>query len=351
MSNNFHKEENERVILLSYTEAAARAGVSEMTIRRRVEDGSLPKVRQGARSKVRLNDLQALYPEVATDSRTHTPKHPCRVIALANQKGGVGKTSTCANLAAALSSNSLVLAIDCDPQGNLTQALGPNPDTLEVTLYNVLVERVPLEKALLNPILNEPNLSLIGANLELASADHQLAGAVAREMRLRQVLEPLMTRFDYILIDCPPALGLLTLNALSVATEVIVPVDMGVFSLRGVAKLMDTISEIRSVNPELRRVRALSNRSDNTNLSLDVRGELKRAFGDDLFETSIRRSVKIGEAQAARTPITLYRAKDPAALDYFALAEEVRQANLEGGTPPVKGKQMPRKVQEVVDAA
>jgi len=310
------------VILLSYSEAAARAGVSEQTIRRRVRDGSLQEQRIGTRPRVRLTDLECLYPLLS--SSTRLPTKPCRIIALANQQGGVGKTSTCANLAAALSTDAVVLVIDCDPQGNLTQALGPNPDALDVTLYNVLVERYPLDGALQNPILNQPNLSLVGANLELAAADHQLAGVVAREMRLRQVLEPHLAHYDYILIDCPPALGLLTLNALSAATEIVVPVDMGVFSLRGVAKLMDTISEVRAVNPGLRRVRALSNRSDNTNLSTDVQAELKRGFGDDLFQTSIRRSVRVGEAQAARCPITIFRPRDPAAQDYLALAEEIR---------------------------
>ena len=310
------------MILLTYSEAAVRAGVSEQTIRRRVRDGSLQELRVGTRPRVRQMDLERLYPLLASDTRS--PTQPCRIIALANQKGGVGKTSTCANLAAALSTESLVLVIDCDPQGNLTQAFGPNPDTLEVTLYNVLVERYPLEGALQNPVLNQPNLSLVGANLELAAADHQLAGVVAREMRLRQVLEPHLERYDYILIDCPPALGLLTLNALSAATEVVVPVDMGVFSLRGVAKLMDTISEVRAVNPGMQRVRALSNRSDNTNLSTDVQAELKRGFGDDLFQTSIRRSVRVGEAQAARCPLTIFRPRDPAAQDYLALAEEIR---------------------------
>lgn len=309
--------------LLTFSEAAARAGVSEMTIRRRIEEGKLGTVTQGTRRRIRLSDLEQAFPDVF-GSHTRTPQ-PCRVIALANQKGGVGKTSTCANLAAALAQDgATVLAMDCDPQGNLTQALGPNPDALDVTLYNILVDRLPLEKAILNPILNQPSFSLVGANLELAAADHQLAGVVAREMRLRQVLEPYLDRYEYILIDCPPALGLLTLNALTAATEIIVPVDMGVFSLRGVAKLMDTISEVKSVNPNLRRVCALSNRADNTNLSADVRAELERGFGRDLLHTSIRRSVKVGEAQAARMPITVYRPKDPAAQDYYALAEEVK---------------------------
>jgi len=315
--------------LLTIGEAAERAHVSEMTIRRRMQDGTLASVPQGTRKMIRTLDLDRLFPQPYARARSEGggAPLPCRIIALANQKGGVGKTSTTANLAAALSQDgATVLAVDCDPQGNLTQALGPDPDRLDVTLYNVLVERVPLDKAIINPILGQPSLSLIGANLELAAADHQLAGLVAREMRLRQVLDPYRDRYEYILLDCPPALGLLTLNALTAATECIVPVDMGVFSLRGVAKLMDTISEVRAVNPELRRIHALSNRSDNTNLSGDVRAELARAFGENLFQTTIRRSVKVGEAQAARTPITVYRPTDPVAKDYYALAREVKNA-------------------------
>jgi chromosome partitioning protein len=308
-------------MLLSFSEAAARANVSVQTIRRRVRDGSLSELRQGTRPRVRLGDVDRLF---SPTPRPVQAVRPCRIIAVANQKGGVGKTSTCANLSAAISSKGLrVLAVDCDPQGNLTQALGPNPDTLTHTLYNVLIERLPLDRALLNPVLGHLSLSLIGANLELAAADLQLGNAVARESRLRQVLEPQLTEYDFIFIDCPPALGLLTLNALTAATEIIVPVEMGVFSLRGVAKLMDTIAEVRGVNPHLRRVRALSNRMDNTNLSTDVQAELLRGFGDDLFSTTIRKSVRVGEAQAAHLPITVYRPRDPAAQDYLALAEEV----------------------------
>lgn len=309
--------------LLSFSEAAARVGVSEMTIRRRVRDGSLQEVRVGVRPRVRLSDLQQVYPDLLIGG-SKTPNHPCRVIAFANQKGGVGKTSTCANLAAALAIEFLVLAVDFDPQANLTQALGPNPDLLTETIYNVLVQRLPLEKVILTPNSNQPNLSLVPANLELASADHELAGVVAREIRLRQVLEPYFSRFDYILIDCPPSLGLFTLNALATCTEVIVPVDVGVFSLRGVAKLMDTIAEVRTINPGLQKVRALTNRTDHTNLSADVRAEIRQGFGDNLLTTSIRKSVKIGEAQAAHSPITLFRPRDPAAQDYIALAKEVQ---------------------------
>ncbi len=312
--------------LLSYAEAAAYARVSPDTIRRRIQDGSLALVKEGARPRVRRADLERLYPPNGRESPSATARGACRVIALANQKGGVGKTSTCANLAAALAQGGApVLVIDCDPQGNLTQALGPDPDALPVSLYNVLVERTPLDTAILTPIASLPNLSLVGANLELASVDLALGGQVAREIRLRGVLEPFLPNYEYILLDCPPALGLLTLNALAAATEVIVPVDMGVFSLRGVTKLMDTISEVRSINPGLHRVSALPSRSDNTNLSSDVMAELARGFGKNLLTSSIRKSVRVGEAQAARIPIIVYQPRDRAALDYLALAEEVKQ--------------------------
>jgi len=313
------------VTLLSYAEAAVRAQVSEKTLRRRVADGELPAVREGTRTRIRPIDLDRLYSPSPVKNRS---QNTCRVIAVANQKGGVGKTSTCANLAAALSDEYQVLAVDCDPQGNLTQALGPNPDTLDISLYNVLVERTPIRRGILNPVLGHPGLSLIGANLELAGADPQLAGAVLRELRLRQTLEPVLQEYDFVILDCPPTLGLLTINALMAATEVIIPVEMGVFSLRGVAKLLDTVAEVRVANPGLHRVNALANRTDNTNLTTDVQAELQNTFGADLFRTMIRRSVKIGESQAARLPITLTNPKDRAAVDYAALANEVKAAGL-----------------------
>lgn len=308
---------------LSLAEAAARVDLTEMTLRRHINAGKLPKAESTRGIRVRESDLQRAYPE-AFGGVVPREQQPCRIIAFANQKGGVGKTSTCANLAAALSqAGNNVLAIDCDAQGNLTLALGPNPDTLEITIYNVLTERMPLEKAIINPILGQSTLYLVGANIELSAADLQLSGSVAGELRLRQAIEPYRDRFDYILLDCPPNLGQLTLNALAAATDVIIPVNPGSFAIRGVSKLMDTISDVRAVNPNLERVQALTNLADNTNLAVDVRAELARAFGDNLLVTTIRRSVRVGEAQAAQMPITAYRPKDPASLDYHTLAQEI----------------------------
>ena len=308
-------------MLLSLAEAADRARVSTKTIQRRIADGALPAVRDGLRPRVRVDDLDRLFFRPSALPRA---AGACRVIAVANQKGGVGKTSTCANLAAALSKNGYrVLAIDCDPQGNLTQALGPNPDTLEVTLYKVLIDRLPLERAILNPILDQPGLSLVGSNLDLAAVDRELADKVARELTLREAIEGSLGAFDFVFIDAPPSLGVLTLNALSAATEVIVPVEMGVFSLRGVDKLLDTIKEVRRINKGLTRIRPLCNRLENTNLSSEIRDELARSFGGELYRTTIRKSVRVAEAQAAHMPITVYRPNDPASKDYMALAEEV----------------------------
>lgn len=313
--------------LLTLSEAAARGGVSEFTIRRRIKDGTLRQHRDGKRIHVYEEDVERLFPTPPPPPPPPEPK-PCRVIAVANQKGGVGKTSTCANLAAALAGRGLrVLAVDCDPQGNLTQSFGPDPDSLEYSLYDVLVGQLPLNKAIQSPVLGYPTLALVGANLELSGANLALGGAISRETLLRDSLAPSLAEYDFVFIDCPPALGLLTLNALSAAHEIIVPVEMGVFSLRGVAKLLDTIAAVRRINPSLRRVRALSNRTDNTKLSGDVQDELRRSFGTELFQTTIRRSVKVGEAQASRAPITVYRPSDPAAKDYLALAAEVLGEN------------------------
>ena len=300
------------------------AGVSHSSIRRRIEAGELESIREGSRQVVRLADVQALYPKALLAP----PPGQARVIAFANQKGGVGKTSTCANLAAALAQQGHeVLVIDCDPQGNLTQALGANPDALKATLYTVLVEGKPIEGAIISSppaVAGLPNLKLVGADLELADADMRLAGAVGRETLLQEALESVLGNFEYILLDCPPALGVLTINALAAATEVIIPVDMGIFSLKGVARLQETIQSVRrKINPGLARVRALRSKMDATNLSGEVAAELERAFGPDLLKTKIRTSVRVREAQAAAQPITVWSPTERVAQDYIALAKEI----------------------------
>jgi chromosome partitioning protein len=310
------------MILLPVDEAASRVRVSPMTLRRRIKDGSLKTYKEGAKTVVRLHEVERLFPSEAT---APPPTGPCRVIAIANQKGGVGKTSTAANLAAALAESGVrILVIDADAQGNLTQALGLDPDTLSETLYSVLLQGKAIAEVALTPQETLPNLALVGANLDLSAAETELAGEVAREMRLKNALAPALDACDFILIDCPPSLSLLTVLSLAAATEVLVPVNASVFSLRGVSKLLQTIEKIRhAVNPGLLRVRALRNLVESTRLAGEVSDELERAFGTELLETRIRKAVAVGEAQAAKLPITLFRPSEGVSSDFRDLAQEL----------------------------
>lgn len=312
-------------MLLSPSQAAARANVSEATILRRMREGKLPVVQEGARRRVRAADVDKLY-NAAPEPKTPLPRQQCRVIAIANLKGGVGKTTTTANLAAALAADGTpVLVVDCDQQGNLTGALGPVPSTLPQTLFHVLVDGVPMENVIISPVLGLPTLSLCPSNLNLSLADYKLSGEVGKELRLRKALARVKARYDYILLDCPPALGTLTLNALCAADEVIVPVDSGGFALDGVSALLDTIAGVQEYsNPTLPAPRALRNRVKKTNLAEAVQGELAQAFGDNLIKTIVRESVTVGEAQLARVPITVHRGNSPASRDYMELAKELR---------------------------
>ncbi len=310
--------------LLTYTEAAARAQVSEQTIRRRVRDGTFEEVMDGNRPKIRLSDLQKLYPSV----RGGEFRRECRIIAFANQKGGVGKTTTCANLAAVFAKTFRVLAIDCDPQGNLSSAFGLDPDTLEKTTYNVLSQDLPIGQAILRPLADIPGLQVVGANLDLAEAELQLMNAMAGELKLRRVLEPLKHLYDFILIDAPPSLGVITTNALAAATDVIIPVNVGTFSLRAVNKLLAILTEVRTLNPDLRRIRPLANEVDNTNLSKDVITALETAFGDELLFTRVRKAQAVRDEQARGLPVTLKQSQGASAgasviEDYEQLAREI----------------------------
>jgi len=303
--------------LLTYTEAAARAGVGEQTIRRRVKDGTLQEVMDGNRPKVRLDELKSLYPSVRIEASGE-----CRVISFSNQKGGVGKTTTCANLATVFAARLRVLAIDCDPQGNLSQAFGLDPDTLKVTTYNVLVDRVPVERAIVAPLDELPRLHLIGANLDLAEAEQKLMAVVAGEMRLRQVIDTVRHQYDLILLDSPPSLGILTMNVLTAATDVIIPVNVSSFSLRGLNKLMGIIEEIRDLNPDLKSIRPLANEKDHTNLSKDLRIRLGNEFEGVCFTSSIRKAQIIKDEQSQGKPVTL-KAGEAVSLDYLSLAKEI----------------------------
>lgn len=311
-------------MLLTLSQAAKRAQVSEMTIRRRVRAGELQTVTEGVQTRYRSTDIDRAF---SSTPPPPAPRGQARIIAIANQKGGVGKTTTAANLAAVLAVNHRVLAIDCDPQGNLSQALGADPEKIERTLYDVLINRAPISSVVMAPVLNLQQLSLVPSHIQLSIAERELSAALSRELKLKQAVSAVSSDYDYILLDCPPTLGLLTINALAAATEVIVPVDMAKFALNGVADLVETIEAVREdANPNLREVRALANRYDNTRIAQDVQAALDQMFGDRLFKTRIRQSVKLREAQAMSLPISVYSPKDNAAIDYRKLAEEVENA-------------------------
>ena len=306
-------------------QAAAKAQVSTATIQRRLKDGTLSGSKSGNKVVIAVDELRRLYPDKFPELQTGRTTGKCRVIAFSNQKGGVGKTTTCANLAASLAGLGYrVLAFDSDPQGNLTKALGINPHTLQDrTTYEVLVNQLDVEAALVAPIPMLPTLRLVGTNLSLAAAEMQLMGQVARESRIVRALEPVRHQFDFILIDSPPNLGIFTINALVAANAVIIPVTVDVYALDGVAALLDTIKQVRTVNPHLLNVWALCNETDQSNLGKDIRAELEGSFKGNLLRTVIRKNQKIRDAQAAKIPIVLMRPDDTSTHEYRTLAEEV----------------------------
>jgi chromosome partitioning protein len=250
---------------------------------------------------------------------------PARVIAMCNQKGGVGKTTTTINLGAALAElGRRVLVIDFDPQGALSVGLGVNAQELDLTIYNLLVERGHEIHEVIRHTTT-PNLDLVPANIDLSAAEVQLVGEVAREMVLARVLRPVLDEYDVILIDCQPSLGLLTVNALTAAHGVLIPLECEFFAMRGVALLIDTIDKITDrLNPRLKVDGILATMYDSRTLhSREVVRSVVDHFGERVFHTVISRTVKFPDATLAAEPITTYSSEHSGANAYRQLAREL----------------------------
>ena len=254
-----------------------------------------------------------------------------RIFTVANQKGGVGKTTSAVNIAAALSMGGLkVLVIDLDPQGNASTAFGLDRDNLAGT-YDVLINDLPMSDAVVK-VANFPHLEAIAANSDLAGAEIQLVPAVAREFRLQAALQSFLAakqnagqRFDYVFIDCPPSLGLLTINALAAADEVLVPIQCEYYSLEGLSLLLETLGEVQKrLNPKITLTTIVLTMFDSrTRLANDVADNVKKHFPNELINTPIPRAVRISEAPSFGQTVMTYDAASPGALAYLSVAREI----------------------------
>lgn len=258
------------------------------------------------------------------DAKRAFPDRPPRVMAIINQKGGVGKSTTAVNLSAALGeSKKKVLVIDFDPQGNTSSGYGIEKDELEHDVYDALLHDFPIEEIVLDTC--EPNVFVIPATIQLAGAEIELVSTMARESVLKTILSPIVNDFDYVFIDCPPSLGLLTINALVAADSLLIPIQCEFYALEGLTKLLESMKMVKKrLNPELDVFGVVMTMYDSrTTLSKEVVEEVRKYFGKKVFKTIIPRSVKLSEAPSHGVPITMYSRVNKGALAYRNLAKEV----------------------------
>lgn len=258
------------------------------------------------------------------DVKRGLPQRNSKVVAVINQKGGVGKSTTVINLSACLGEGKKkVLVIDFDPQGNSTSGYGVEKEELEHDIYDVILHEQPIEETIVPTC--EPNVFIVPATIQLATAEIELVSAMARESVLKEAVEKVKDEFDYIFIDCPPSLGLLTINALVAADSLIIPIQCEYYALEGVAKLLESMQMVkRRMNPDLEIFGVVMTMFDSrTTLSKQVVDEVQGYFGKKMFKTIIPRNVKLSEAPSHGLPVAMYARVSKGALAYSKLAREV----------------------------
>jgi chromosome partitioning protein len=262
-----------------------------------------------------------------------------RVIAIANQKGGVGKTTTAINLGASLAvAERKTLIIDMDPQGNATSGTGIDRSQLAATMYDVLIDAAPLESAIVKGV-HFPRLDIAPADQDLVGAEVELVGRPERETLLQKALRTVRDQYEYVLVDCPPSLGLLTLNTLTAADSVLIPIQCEFYALEGLSQLLNTVRLVQqNLNPRLQVEGVLLTMYDQRlNLSRQVADEAQEYFGDKVYKTTIPRNVRLAEAPSFGKPIVLYDIVSQGAQSYLALAKELVARGSRAPSPDGRG--------------